>query len=189
MEEVNFEERVADAEHRMHRAVEVLHKELGGLRTGRASTSLVEPIVVDAYGTQMPVSQVATVGVPEARMVTIQVWDRALVKAVEKAIRDSDLGLNPSVDGQLLRLPIPPLTEERRRDLTKVAGRYAEESRVAVRNVRRHVLDEFKRAEKDHKISQDQQREYMDVVQKLTDRYVKEIDDLLATKESEIMQV
>lgn len=189
MEDLNVDAIVADADHRMKRAVEVLHKELGGLRTGRASASLVEPITVDAYGTQMPLNQVSTIGVPEARMITVQVWDRGLVKPVEKAIRESDLGLNPATDGQLLRLPVPPLTEDRRRDLTKIAGRYAEEARVAVRNVRRHAMDEFKRAEKDHRISQDQQHDYMDRVQKLTDRTVKEIDELLASKESEIMQV
>jgi ribosome recycling factor len=189
LEEFSIERVIADADRRMKGALDVLHKDMGGLRSGRASASLVEPIVVDAYGTQMPLTQVSTVGVPEARMITVQVWDRGLVKAVEKAIRDSDLGLNPSVDGQLLRLPVPALTEERRRDLTRVAGRYAEEARVAVRNVRRHIMDEFKRAEKEHLISQDQHRDYTDTVQKLTDRFVKEIDDLLATKESEIMQV
>lgn len=189
MGELDVDSILKDADRRMHGAMEVLQKDLGGLRSGRASTSLVEPIVVDAYGSAMPLTQVGTVGVPEPRLITVQVWDRSLVKAVEKAVRDSDLGLNPAVDGQLLRIPIPPLTEERRRELTKVAGRYAEEARVAVRNVRRHVMDEFKRAEKDHKISQDEQHDYMDRIQKMTDRHIKEIDDLLASKEGEILQV
>ena len=189
MEEIDINGIVKDAERRMQGALDVLHREFGGLRTGRASASLVEPIVVDAYGSQMPLNQVGTVGVPESRLITVQVWDRSLVKSVEKAIRDSGLGLNPAVDGQLLRIPIPPLTEERRRELTKVAGRYSEEARISVRNVRRHVMDEFKRAEKEHQISQDAQHEYMDRVQVLTDRFVKEVDSSLAKKESEIMQV
>jgi ribosome recycling factor len=178
-----------DCERRMGSAVEVLQRELAGLRTGRASANLIEPIVVDAYGSQMPLAQLATVGVPEPRMITVQVWDRGLVKSVEKAVRDSGLGLNPTVDGQLLRVPIPPLTQERRVELTKVAHRYAEESRVAVRNVRRHALDELKRAEKAGQISQDEQRDHTQKVQTLTDSHIKQLDTLLARKEGEIMQV
>jgi ribosome recycling factor len=178
-----------DVERRMQGAVDTLQKEFGGLRTGRAATSLLEPIVVTAYGSQMPLSQVGTIGVPEPRMLTIQVWDRSLVKAVEKAVRDSDLGLNPSVDGQLLRIPIPPLTQERRAELAKVAGKYAEEARIAVRNIRRHVLDEFKRAEKEGALSQDEQRDYTGEIQGLTDTYVKKVDEVLDKKEQEIMQV
>lgn len=180
---------IKDAERRMDGAVEVLQRELAGLRTGRASASLVEPITVDAYGAQMPIPQVATVGVPEPRMITVQVWDKSLVKHVEKAIRDSGLGLNPSVDGQLVRIPIPTLTEERRVELTKVAGRYAEEARVAVRNVRRHAMDELKRAEKDGAISQDEHHDQGQRIQALTDNHIKKLDALLARKESEIMQV
>lgn len=178
-----------DVERRMQGAVDTLQKEFGGLRTGRAATSLLEPIMVTAYGAQMPLSQVGTIGVPEPRMLTVQVWDRSLVKAVEKAIRDSDLGLNPSVDGQLLRIPIPPLTQERRAELAKVAGKYAEEARIAVRNIRRHVLDEFKRAEKEGALSQDEQRDYTGEIQGLTDTFVKKVDEVLEKKEQEIMQV
>ena len=178
-----------DVERRMQGAVDTLQKEFGGLRTGRAATSLLEPIVVAAYGAQMPLSQVGTIGVPEPRMLTVQVWDRSLVKAVEKAIRDSDLGLNPSVDGQLVRIPIPPLTQERRAELAKVAGKYAEEARIAVRNIRRHILDEFKRAEKEGALSQDEQRDYTGEIQGLTDTFVKKVDEVLDKKEQEIMQV
>ena len=178
-----------DVERRMQGAVDTLQKEFGGLRTGRAATSLLEPIMVTAYGAQMPLSQVATIGVPEPRMLTVQVWDRSLVKATDKAIRDSDLGLNPSVDGQLLRVPIPPLTQERRAELAKVAGKYAEEARIAVRNIRRHVLDEFKRAEKEGVLSQDEQRDYTGDIQGLTDTFVKKVDEVLEKKEQEIMQV
>ena len=174
---------------RMEGALEVLHKEFGGLRTGRASISLLETITVEAYGQPMPMNQVGTVGVPEARLLTIQVWDKGLVSSVEKAIRDSDLGLNPASDGQLVRIPIPPLSEERRVELTKIAGRYTEEAKVAIRNVRRHAMDELKKAEKDGAISEDAQREYGDDVQKLTDAYVAKMDQALSKKEEEILQV
>lgn len=184
-----FEPLRRDAQRRMNGAIEVLQKEFGGLRTGRASVSLLEPIVVDAYGTQVPISQVATLGTPEPRMLTVQVWDRSLVKAVEKAIKESGLGLNPVVDGQTLRLPIPPLTEQRRLELTKIAARYAEETRVAVRNVRRHCMDELKKLEKEGKISQDELRDFSSEVQELTDSYIKKIDQHLAQKDQEIMQV
>ncbi|MGF1641853.1 MAG: ribosome recycling factor [Rhodospirillales bacterium] len=173
----------------MQGAVEVLQKELAGLRTGRASLGLLEPVMVDAYGSQMPITQLATLGIPEARMLTVQVWDRGMVKAVEKAIMESGLGLNPAVDGQLLRIPIPPLTAERRAELTKVAGRYAEEARVSVRNVRRHAMDDLKRQEKDGEISQDEHRDFGRVIQELTDTHIKKLDEVLAKKEAEIMQV
>ncbi|MDX9860863.1 MAG: ribosome recycling factor [Rhodospirillales bacterium] len=173
----------------MNGAVEALSKEFGGLRTGRASTSLLEPITVTAYGAQMPMNQVGTVGVPEPRMLTVQVWDRSLVKAVEKAILESGLGLNPSVDGQLVRVPIPVLSEERRVELTKIAGKYAEEARIAVRNVRRHAMDALKRAEKDGEISEDEHRDYSELIQEATDQHIKKIDELFGTKEAEIMQV
>jgi ribosome recycling factor len=178
-----------DVKRRMQGAVEALQRELAGLRTGRASASLLEPIAVEAYGTQVPIPQVGTIGVPEPRMLTVQVWDKGLVKAVERAVRDSGLGLNPSVDGQLLRIPIPALTEERRVELTKIAGRYAEEARVAVRNIRRHALDEFKRAEREKVISEDEHRDYSDQVQELTNQFIKMLDETLARKEHEIMQV
>lgn len=179
----------AEVARKMQGAVDVLHKEFGGLRTGRASMSLLEPIVVDAYGSQMPISQVGTLGVPEPRMLTVQVWDKSLVKAVEKAVRDSGLGLNPAVDGQLLRIPIPALTEERRVELTKIAGRYTEEARVAVRNVRRHAMEELKRAEKNSEISKDEMHDHGNEIQELTDTYIKKLDEAFANKESEILQV
>lgn len=178
-----------ETKRRMEGAVEALHKEFGGLRTGRASTSLLESVTVEAYGQAMPLNQVGTVGVPEPRMLTVQVWDKGMVKAVEKAIMDAGLGLNPQADGQLVRIPVPPLNEERRKELVKVAGKYSEEARIAVRNVRRHAMDELKKAEKDGGISEDEHRQYSDEVQKLTDGFVKQIDETLSHKEAEIMQV
>ena len=173
----------------MEGAVDVLHKEFGGLRTGRASTSLLDPLTVSAYGSEMPLNQVGTVSVPEPRMLSVQVWDKGLVKAVEKAIMESGLGLNPSADGQLVRIPLPALTEERRVELSKIAGKYAEDARIAIRNVRRHAMDELKRAEKDGEISEDAHRDYAQEMQELTDQYVKKIDETLTNKEQEIMQV
>ena len=178
-----------DVARRMEGAVDVLHKEFGGLRTGRASTSLLDPLTVEAYGATMPLNQVGTVSVPEPRMLSVQVWDKGMVKSVEKAIMDSGLGLNPSADGQLVRIPIPALTEERRIELTKIAGKYAEEAKIAVRNVRRHAMDELKRAEKDGEISEDEHRDYAQEMQDLTDQFVKKIDESLSNKEQEIMQV
>ena len=180
---------VRDIKRRMHGALEALRHEFAGLRTGRASASLLDPITVEVYGTQMPLNQVGTVSVPEPRMLTVQVWDKANVTAVEKAIRVSDLGLNPMVDGTLVRIPIPELNEERRRELSKVAAKYAEQARVAVRNVRRHGMDDLKRLEKDHEISQDEHKAWSDEIQELTDKYVTEIDQALGTKDREIMQV
>lgn len=178
-----------DLERRMSGAIEVLHKEFGGLRTGRASVSLLEPVQVMAYGSPMPLNQVGSVSVPEPRMLSVQVWDKSMVGAVEKAIRDAGLGLNPAADGTLVRIPIPPLNEERRQELTKVAGKYAEEARVSVRNVRRHGMDTLKNLEKEGEISQDQQKGWEKNVQEITDQYIKEIDEALETKEAEIMQV
>jgi len=189
MAEFSFSNLKGDIARRMEGAIDVLHRELGGLRTGRASTSLLEPVTVQAYGSDMPMNQVGTIGVPEPRMLTVQVWDRGLVGAVEKAIRDSGLGLNPAADGQLVRVPIPALTEERRAELSKVAHKYAEEARIAVRNVRRHAMDELKNAEKAGDISEDAYHGYMDEVQKVTDEHVGKIDEIVAHKESEIMQV
>lgn len=184
-----FEALIQESARRMQVAVDVLHKEFGGLRTGRAATSLLEPIMVDAYGSSMPITQVGTLGAPDPRTLSVQVWDKSLVKAVEKAVRDFGLGLNPAVDGQLLRIPIPMLTEQRRIELGKVAGRYTEEARVAVRNVRRHALDELKRAEKDSALSQDEHRDLGKRIQDITNSFVKKIDDAFAKKETEIMQV
>ncbi|MEO3431684.1 ribosome recycling factor [Inquilinus sp. CAU 1745] len=178
-----------DIAKRMDGAVSVLKTEFGGLRTGRASTSLLEPVTVEAYGNPVPLNQVGTVGVPEPRLLTVQVWDRGMVKAVEKAIREAGLGLNPQPDGNLIRVPIPELNEERRRELTKVAGKYAEQARIAVRNVRRDGMDMLKKAEKDNEISQDDHKLYADEIQSMTDAHTKAIDDALATKEKEIMQV
>jgi ribosome recycling factor len=178
-----------DLRRRMDGALEVLRKEFGGLRTGRASASLLEPITVAAYGGTMPLNQVANVSVPEPRMITVQVWDRAMVKAVDKAIREAGLGLNPQTEGQLIRVPIPDLNEERRRELTRVTAKYAEHARVSVRNVRRDGVELLRRREKDAEISQDQQRKLLQDVQHLTDEYIKRIDEALAQKDREILQV
>ena len=180
---------IADIERRMNGAVEALKREFAGLRTGRVSAALLEPITVDAYGSKMPLNQVGTVGVPEPRMLTVQVWDTGLVGAVEKSIRDSGLGLNPQTEGNLVRVPIPELTEERRVELTKIANKYSEQARVAVRNVRRDGMDTLKRMEKDGEISQDDQRQWSQDIQKLTDETVSTIDAALTTKDQEIMQV
>lgn len=174
---------------RMQKSIGALKDELQGLRTGRASASLLEPVTVEAYGSRMPLSQLATVTVPESRMLSVQVWDRGLANAVEKAIRDSGLGLNPMGEGAVIRVPLPELNEERRRELTKVAHKYAEAARVAVRNVRRDGMDLLKKLEKDGDIGQDDSRAQGEQVQKLTDASVAEIDGILAVKEQEIMQV
>jgi ribosome recycling factor len=180
---------LGDLERRMEGAVSVLRTELSGLRTGRASANLLDPIMVDAYGSQMPINQVGTVSVPEPRMVSVQVWDQSLVGAVDKAIRESSLGLNPVMEGNLLRIPIPELNAERRQELVKVAHKYAEGAKVAVRHVRRDGMDTLKKMEKDGDISQDDSKHQADEIQNLTDRMIKAIDDLLATKEDEITQV
>ena len=178
-----------DLRRRMDGAVEVLRKEFGGLRTGRASASLLEPITVAAYGGTMPLNQLATVSVPEPRMITVQVWDRAMVKAADKAIRESGLGLNPQTEGQVIRVPIPDLNEERRRELTRVTAKYAEQARVSVRNIRRDGVEVLRRREKEAEISQDQQRKLQQDVQHLTDDYIRRIDEALAQKDQEILQV
>jgi len=178
-----------DLKHRMDATIEVLKKEFAGLRTGRAHTSLLDPVMIEAYGSAMPLNQVANVSVPEPRMLTVQVWDRGMTKAVEKAIRDAGLGLNPAAEGQTIRVPIPPLNEERRVELTKVAGKYAEHARVAIRNVRRDGMDHLKRMEKDGQISQDEHKKHNTEIQSVTDDAVKSVDDALHHKEQEIMQV
>ena len=183
------EELLKDLRRRMDGALEVLRKEFGGLRTGRASTSLLEPVQVNAYGGMVPLNQVASVNVPEPRMISVQVWDRGVVKAVDKAIREAGLGLNPQTEGQVIRVPIPELNEERRRELTKVAARYAEEAKVAVRKVRQHGIEALRKLEKDGDISQDEQRKVQTDVQKLTDDHIKRIDETLAQKDKEILQV
>lgn len=178
-----------DTKRRMHAAVEDLKKEFSGLRTGRASPSLLDPVMVPAYGNTVPLKQVANINVADARMLTVQVWDRSLTTAVDKAIRAAELGLNPVVDGQLIRLPIPDLTEERRRDLSKIAAKYSEQHRIAVRNVRRDGMEKLKASEKAGEISQDDHRRISEQVQKETDLVIRLIDDALSTKESEIMQI
>jgi ribosome recycling factor len=178
-----------DLRRRMDGALEALRKEFGGLRTGRASASLLDPVMVDAYGSSMPLAQCGTVSAPEPRMLTVQIWDKALVKSVEKAIRDAGLGLNPQSDGQTVRVPIPDLNEERRRELVKVAAKYTEQARVSVRNVRRDGLDSLKKMEKDSEISQDEHRRVQAEIQALTDDYIKKIDDAFAQKDREILQV
>ena len=178
-----------DLKRRMAGAVEVLKKEFAGLRTGRASASLLDPITVDAYGGSLPIDQVGMIGVPEPRLLTVQVWDKSLVKAVERAILNSDLGLNPQTDGQLLRLPIPQLDEQRRAELARVAGKYGEQARVAIRNVRRDGMESLKRMEREGEISRDELRRASDEVQRLTDADIARVDELLAAKQAEIMQV
>ncbi len=178
-----------DLKRRMGGAVDVLQKELSGLRTGRASASLLDPIVVDLYGSKMPLNQVGTISVPEPRMLSVQVWDASAVKAVEKAIRDGGLGLNPMPEGNNIRIPIPDLNEERRQELTKVAGKYAENTRISVRNVRRDGMDSLKKMEKDSEITEDDLKRLSDEVQKLTDDSIKSIDTMLADKEKDIMTV
>ncbi|MCE9651414.1 MAG: ribosome recycling factor [Parvibaculum sp.] len=180
---------IDDAERRMRGALASLKQEFGGLRTGRASASLLDPIMVDAYGQTMPINQVGTVNAPEPRLITVQVWDKGMVAAVDKAIRSSGLGLNPNVDGTLIRLPIPELNQERRTELSKIAAKYSEQARIAVRNVRRDAMDELKHLEKDGHMSQDDHKMWTEKVQKLTDKIIGEIDAALAHKEGEIMQV
>ena len=178
-----------DLSRRMDGALETLRRDFGGLRTGRASPALLEPVKVEAYGTVVPITQVGTIGVPEPRMITVQVWDRTLIGAVERAIRDSGLGLNPGADGQVVRVPIPQLTAERRAELAKAAGRYAEGARIAVRGVRRDGIDQSKAAEKKGEIGEDALKDWSDEIQKLTDGYIKRIDESLADKDKEIRQV
>lgn len=180
---------LADVKRRMQGAVSSFKSDLASLRTGRASANLLDPIQVDAYGSLMPLNQVATVNVPEPRLISVQVWDRSMVKAVEKAIRDSNLGFNPDTEGQVLRIRIPELNEQRRKELVKVAHKYAEEARVAARHVRRDGLDQLKKLEKDGHVSQDELDRHSDQVQKATDQTIAEIDAALAAKEKEILHV
>jgi len=180
---------INDLKRRMQGALGVLKQELSGLRTGRASANLLEPVQVEAYGTHMPLSQVATVSVPEARLLSVQVWDRSMVHAVEKAITASNLGLNPQTEGQVIRLRIPELNEERRKELVKVAHKYAEAAKVAVRHVRRDGIDVLKKLEKDHEISKDEHERYSADIQKATDQMIQEVDQVLANKEKEILTV
>ncbi|MBN9413014.1 MAG: ribosome recycling factor [Candidatus Paracaedimonas acanthamoebae] len=178
-----------DLNKRMQGAMDALIKEFNGLRTNRASTHLLEPLMIDAYGSRMPMTQVGTISTPEARLLTVQVWDKELVKAVEKAIREAGLGLNPSADGQMVRIPMPDLSLERRQELTKIAAKYAEQGKIAVRAVRRDGMDELKKLEKESKISEDDHHNFSDEIQKLTDDFIKKIDQALHQKEKDILQV
>lgn len=179
----------AELSRRMDGAINALEQEFTGLRTGRASISLLDHVTVDAYGAKMPLNQLATVNAPEPRLLTVQVWDQSMVAAVDKAIQNAGLGLNPMAEGQTIRVPVPDLSEERRQELVKVAHRYAEQARIAVRNVRRDGMDTLKKMEKDGDISKDQHHDLAEEVQKLTDQHVKNIDDALAAKEKDILQV
>lgn len=174
---------------KMNKALAVLDKEFSGLRTGRASANLLDPLVIEAYGSKMPLSQVGTVATPDAKTITVQVWDKAMVKTVEKAIDDANLGLNPSSDGQLIRMNLPPLSQERRKELAKLAYKYAENTKIALRNIRRDGMDALKKMEKDNIISKDQHHEHGDEIQKLTDDFIKKIDVTTKAKEEEILTI
>ncbi|WP_297488950.1 ribosome recycling factor [Acidocella sp.] len=185
----DFADIKTDLTRRMDGALDSLKRDLSGLRTGRASPALLEPVKVEAYGQYMPINQVATIAVPEARMITVQVWDRSMINSVVAAIRDCGLGLNPQPDGQLVRVPLPVLTEERRNELAKTAGKYAEAARVAVRGVRRDGMEQIKALQKKHEISEDDERDWLEQVQKLTDEFIKRVDATLSEKEKDIRQV
>ncbi len=178
-----------DTKARMDKTLESLRADFAGLRAGRAHASLLDGIMVEAYGNLTPISQVGTVNVPDPRTLSVSVWDKSLAKSVEKALRESDLGLNPVSDGTLIRIPIPPLSEERRKELSRIAGKYSEQNKVAIRNIRRDALDEIKKLKKDNLISEDDEKRFENEVQKLTDESVRKIDEMLAAKEKDIMQV
>lgn len=185
----DFDEIKNDTKNRMEKTIESLKADFGGLRAGRAHASLLDGIMVEAYGSMTPLSQVGTVSVPDARTLSISVWDRSLAKSVEKALRESDLGLNPASDGQLIRIPIPPLSEERRKELVKIAGKYTEQNKVAIRNIRRDALDEIKKLKKDNLISEDEEKRFENEIQKLTDDSIKRIDEAFSSKEKDILQI
>lgn len=184
-----FTQELSELKRRMDGALDALKQEFGGLRTGRASVSLLDPVMVDAYGTSTPISQVGTVTVPEPRMIAVQVWDQGMVPAVEKAIRDAGLGLNPIGDKNLVRVPMPDLNEERRKELTKIAGKYAEQSRISIRNIRRDGMEQVKKLEKDSGLSQDEARKASQEVQDVTDSHIKKVDVMLAEKEKDILSI
>ena len=179
----------SDASVRMDKTLESLKADFSSLRAGRAHVSLLDGIMVEAYGSLSPIAQVGTVSTPDARTLSVSIWDKSLVKAVEKALRESDLGLNPAVDGTLIRIPIPPLSEERRKELSKIAGKYAEQNKVALRNIRRDALDEVKKLKKDNLISEDEEKRAENDIQKLTDKKIAEIDNMIDAKEKEIMSL
>lgn len=185
----DFNDIKKDTAERMEKTLDTLRGDFGGLRAGRAHASLLDNIMVEAYGNLSPIAQVGTISVPDARTLSISVWDKSLAKSVEKALRESDLGLNPVSDGQLIRIPIPPLSEERRKELVKVAGKYAEQTKVAIRNIRRDALDDVKKLKKDNLISEDDEKRYGNEIQKMTDDSIKKIDDMFDQKEKDILQV
>ncbi len=174
---------------RMEKTLETLKGDFAGLRAGRAHASLLDNIMVDAYGSLTPISQVGTITTPDARTLSVSIWDKGLSKVAEKALRESDLGLNPVSDGQLIRIPIPPLSEERRKELVKIAGKYTEQNKIAIRNIRRDAIDDVKKLKKDNEITEDDEKKYSNEIQKLTDDSIKKIDDLLSLKEKDILQV
>ena len=178
-----------DTQGRMDKTLEAMRADFAGLRAGRAHASLLDGILVEAYGNMTPISQIGTIGVPDARTLSVSVWDKGLMKSVEKALRESDLGLNPMNDGQMIRIPIPPLSEERRKELVKIAGKYAEQGKIAIRNIRRDAMDEVKKMKKDSLISEDEEKRYSNDIQKWTDEAIKKADELYETKEKDIMQV
>ena len=185
----DFNDIKKDTAERMEKTLDTLRGDFGGLRAGRAHASLLDNIMVEAYGNLSPIAQVGTISVPDARTLSISVWDKGLAKSVEKALRESNLGLNPVSDGQLIRIPIPPLSEERRKELVKVAGKYAEQTKVAIRNIRRDALDDVKKLKKDNLISEDDEKKYGNEIQKMTDDSIKKIDDMFDQKEKDILQV
>lgn len=179
----------SDSVNRMEKTLDSLRADFGSLRAGRAHVSLLDGIMVEAYGSMTPLAQVGTISVPDPRTLSISIWDRGLAKSVDKALRESDLGLNPASDGQLIRIPIPPLSEERRKELVKIAGKYAEQNKIAIRNIRRDALDEIKKLKKDNTISEDEEKRFENEVQKLTDDSIKKIEEMLSQKEKDILQV
>ena len=185
----DFNDIKKDTTERMEKTLDTLRGDFGGLRAGRAHASLLDNIMVEAYGNLSPIAQVGTISVPDARTLSVSVWDKGLAKSVEKALRESDLGLNPVSDGQLIRIPIPPLSEERRKELVKIAGKYAEQTKVAIRNIRRDALDDVKKLKKDNLISEDDEKRYGNEIQKMTDDSIRKIDDMLNQKEKDILQV
>ena len=185
----DFNDIKKDTTERMEKTLDTLRSDFGSLRAGRAHASLLDNIMVEAYGNLSPIAQVGTISAPDARTLSVSVWDKSLAKAVEKALRESDLGLNPVSDGQLIRIPIPPLSEERRKELVKVAGKYAEQTKVAIRNIRRDALDDVKKLKKDNLISEDDEKRYGNEIQKMTDDSIKKIDEMLNQKEKDILQV
>ncbi len=180
---------ISEYKNKMSKSFEILKKELSGLRTGRASPGLIEPLSVDAYGSKVPITQIGNISVPEPRMLSIQVWDQSLVEAVESSIRNSNLGLNPMTEGTLIRLPVPDLTEERRKEIVKLAGKYCEECRIGIRNIRRDAMDEVKNKEKNKEISKDEMFEHSENIQKLTDEFIAQVDSLFEEKEKDILTI